>query len=88
MKLRRNLWFTLAITLTMVCALCACQPKGPDESKVTDLIKQAEDIYHANHNTLPSVEQLLMFQIFMLICLLMKNIHLDLMVQKGLENCH
>ena len=62
MKLRRNLWFTLAITLTMVCTLFACQPKGLDESKVTDLIKQAEDIYHANHNTFPSVENLLMFQ--------------------------
>ena len=62
MKLLRNLWFTLAIALAMICALGACQPKGPDESKVTDLIKQAEDIYHANHNTLPSVENLLMFQ--------------------------
>lgn len=62
MKLIRNVCFALVIALAMVCALCACQSKNPDESKVINLIKQAEEVYHANHTAFPEVESLLMFQ--------------------------
>lgn len=62
MKFFRSVSLGLVIALAMVCALCACQSKNPDESKVTNLIKQAEEVYHANHTAFPEVENLLMFQ--------------------------
>ncbi len=62
MKLLQKMCFILVITLIIISTLCACQSKEPDDSEVKNLLKQAEDIYHANHPAFTEVNNMLMFK--------------------------